>query len=154
MGFTIVEVIVVAIMIATLAGLVTINLLNAHRSSAINTSIAVILSDIKYAQLKSMAGDTEGRGTISTYGIHFNTYNYFLFHGTYVVGDPSNFMVTLDHSLSFSSINLPSSEVVFANGDGSVVGFQPSQNTITIQDADGKQKTITINSYGVITQVN
>lgn len=154
-GFTLIEVITTVVLVSILAGFITLNLLSAKQSATLKTATETLLSDIKYAQIKSMSGDTEGRGVISTYGIHFNAGSYVLYHGVYASSDTSNYTVALDPSLSFSSITFPSSQVVLANGDGSVVGYSGTQNSVVLKDnTSNRQVLIKLNAYGVVTQAN
>ncbi len=154
-GYTFIELILVVAIISILISFIIINLSTSKERASMSSQVTTIIADLKTQQLKSMVGDTSGTGTISTYGIHFYTDHYDLFHGTYTQGNSSNFTVQLDTSLNLSSITLPSSEIDFNNGDGSVTNFVAGQNTITVQDTtSGNQKTITINQWGTILSVN
>jgi len=156
-GFSLIEFIVTMIIVASLLGLVVINLFNARQRATVNTSITQLISDIKNQQIQAMVGDTEGRGTNSTYGVHFDTstspQQYILYHGTYNPSDATNLTVKLDDTVVFSSITFPSSEINFSPVSGDISGFVSGQNTITVQEtASGSTKTITINKYGVVLQ--
>jgi hypothetical protein len=132
---------------AVLASLSTLNLSKAQHGSSLNSTVDILVSDLKRQQYKAMAGDTEGRGTPSAYGIYFDNNRYILFHDTYNPSDSANFEVKLDGTLSLT----PNSEIVFAKGSGEISG----PTSITIADTvTSSQKTLTINKYGVVTAVN
>jgi prepilin-type N-terminal cleavage/methylation domain-containing protein len=82
-GFTIVELLVVMGIFAILASLSTLNLSHAQHGSYVNATVDTLVSDLKRQQHKAMIGDTEGRGTASNYGIHFDPSSYVLFHDIY-----------------------------------------------------------------------
>lgn len=153
-GFTLVELLVVVGIISLLSLLITTNLPNITRQNALNSDVNVVISDLKAQQLKAMDGDMEGRTAPDNYGITITTATtYTLFHGgTFVQTDPSNLAITLDNSLQFVEVG---ESIIFNRLDGSVVGFNPLANTITLKDAiSGIQKVITFNRYGVISSVN
>jgi prepilin-type N-terminal cleavage/methylation domain-containing protein len=154
-GFTFIELVTAVTIIASLLALVTINLVNTRQKTTINTVVTTLVTDLRNQQVQAMVGDTEGRGTNSTYGIHFDSAQnrYILFHGTYSSSDPTNLVVKLDNSLQFSAITFPSSEVNFALVSGEMVGFASGQDSVTITDQlSSTSKTIRLNKYGVVVQ--
>ena len=154
-GFTLVELLVVVSISFVLIGLTTINVLHAKRQSSLTASVDTFIANLKQQQLKAMIGDTEGRSDSDNYGIYFGTNSYTLFHGLYSSGDQTNFTIQLDDNIQFSSITFPGSQIIFSKNSGEVSGFTNGSNTITIKDiTNNRQKTITINRYGVITQIN
>lgn len=153
-GFTIIETLLVMSIFIILAGLSTINLLNAKHKSSLSTSVDTFISDLKQQQLKAMIGDTEGSGVISNYGIHFETTSYTLFRNTYL--GTSDFTVNLPDTIRIST-GLSGSQILFSKGSGEVANYDPvpANNIIIISDPiDGNQKIITINEYGVVVGVN
>ena len=152
-GYTLVELIVIMSILATLFGLVTINLNYAQRKATIETVLTSLLTDIKQQQLKAMVGDTEGRGTTDYYGVYFEANRYTLFHGsTYNPNDAANFTVNIDQNLQVQNIG---KTIVFNKLGGDVVGYSSSANTITILDtSNNSSRTITYNQLGVITASN
>ncbi len=155
-GITFVEVIVAIGVLLTLLGIAAVSFVPVRGNLSLDATISTLISDIKSQQIKSMAGDTEGTGANQTYGIYFEQDQYTLFRGSsYLPSGPSNFSVELDDTISISSIALPSSSLIFSAGEGAVVGFSPTQNSIGLTDSvAGTQKTIIINRYGVITSAN
>lgn len=146
-GFALIELIVAMGIFAIITSLATINLLNAQHIASIDTSATTLIADLKQQQIKAMTGETEGRGIGDQYGVHFDTDRYVLFHGSYNPSEASNFVVNLDGTLSFTT----SGEVVFSQGSGASSGL----STIILKDdQSGKQKTITINSLGVVISAN
>jgi len=151
-GFTFPELMVVTAILLMLAGLTLGNLFSLRQNVSISTSVDTLIADIKEQQIKAMIGDTEGRATADSYGIFFEATRYSLFHGTYSTTDPGNFVVNLDQSVQFTDSTFPSNQIIFAPQSGEV-GF--STGAITIKDPkSAKQRTITINKYGVVTAVN
>lgn len=155
-GFTLIEVSVVIAAIAILLSISTISLTTLQQHTYVETTLETLLSDIKHQQLKAMAGDTEGSGGADVYGIHFDTNQYVLFKGpTFDGTDPLNFAVAINDSLDFTNNLFPGGELVFEKGSGEVVGFDGSNNAITIFNTlKSESQTITVNRYGVITSVN
>jgi len=152
-GFTLVELIVVITILSILIGYVTINLTGARNSASIETTSISLLTDIKAQQIKAMTGETQGGTTNDSYGIHFELNRYILFQGdTYSSSDPTNIAIDLDAPLEFSSINLPSPNIVFSNISGEVLDHNSTQDTVILYNPnDNAQKNIEINKYGAIT---
>lgn len=154
-GFSLIETVVVLAVFAALLGLVMINILNSRSSTAINTSLSLLITDIKNQQTKAMLGDTEGRGVPDNYGVYVAPTQYTLFHGqTYSSSDSVNFNVKAENGFSFST-TFPNNQVIFASSSGEIVNFVPGQDTISaVEIRTGQQKTIQLNKYGVITSLN
>ncbi len=156
-GFTLIELLVVIAVASTLASLSVLSLSNAQHSAYEQSSLEILLSDLKLQQLKSMSGDT-GFATIThePFGIYFQSESYILFRGAaYDPGDPTNFTVALEEPLTFSSVTIPDDELVFEKGSGEITGFIDGQNTIEItNEVTGQQITITLNRYGVASGLN
>lgn len=155
-GFSIPELIVAIGIFATLFGITAINLLGTQRISTQDTAIDTLIADLSQQQIKAMTGETEGEGSISSYGIYFEPTQYTLLKGgVFVSGASSNFVVKLDSSLRFQSITFPSSMVVFDAGSGEVSNFVSSSASIQILNTtNGSLKTININRHGAVTSVN
>lgn len=156
-GFTIIEVLITMGIIAVLLALSSINLLGAKNKVSLNSSVNVFVSDLAQQQLKAIVGNTEvSGGNPDAYGIYFQTGSYVLFHGTnYVPADTSNFTVNLGDNIQFANIVFPQNKIVFATGSGELFGFVNGSNTVAIKNTiTSEQKTVTLNQYGVITQVN
>jgi prepilin-type N-terminal cleavage/methylation domain-containing protein len=146
-GFTLIELTLVLSLTAILLGFITINLARSRQSASLNAVEQVLLSDLKQQQLKAMIGDTEGRATSDSYGIHFDSNKYVLFHGTYSEGDSSNFVINLDSNMQF---NNPEYNVAFSRLSGEIT----AATTIELQDKnDSKLVRIHLNTLGTATQI-
>ena len=149
-GFTLIELTIVIAIIAILLGFITINLVRSQQTASLTGTEEVLVADLRQQQLKAMIGDTEGRGTADAYGIHFDSSQYVLFHGaTYSSSDTFNFISNLDSNMQFDN---PNFNVIFSKLGGEISA--DSASSIVLRDTtNGNTRTITINRYGVITQV-
>jgi len=154
-GFTIPELTLVVGILAILFGITTINLIGAQHKASVSSAIATLLADIKSQQAKAMTGSTEGRTTADVYGIHFTSTSYVLFHSpTFNSANPANSIFNLDSGLQFTNISFPNSNIIFSQGSGEISGFINGSNTVRVASTLGtEQKTITVNRYGVVTNV-
>ena len=152
-GFTLIELLVVIAIASIMTSLSVLALSNSQHTAYEQSSLEILLSDLKLQQMKSMSGDT---GLTSTahepFGIYFQTKAYTLFRGAnYNPVDPTNFTVEIEKALTFSSVTIPGSELLFEKGSGEIAGFTEGQNTIVItNEVTGQQITVTLNRYGVV----
>lgn len=155
-GTTLTEMLLIVGLVLSLIGLSSINLTSSLDKASINSTASIVIADMLQQRIKAMVGDTEGRGTIDSYGIKFENNRYIAFHGTtYPIGDPDNFIINLDTNLEFSSVTFPNSEIIFSKGSGEILGFTPGSNSVVVRNKnDGSTKTIVLNKYGVITGIN
>lgn len=151
-GLSLLEVIIVIALMLILISIASVGLSPIRGKVPLSTSVSVLVSDIKSAQIKAMVGDTEGRAAKDIYGIYFDTDSYILFHGlNYVPGEPSNSVIDLSAELAFESVLFPSRIITFASGSGEIVNFSQNNNSIVIKDAiTGEEKTVTVNRYGAV----
>lgn len=150
-GFTLIELIIVIGIVAVLLTITTVSLLSVQTHASLNTVSAQVLTDIKSQQLKTMTGETEGSGTISAYGIYFQSTGYVLFRGSaYSPADPANFVITLDSPVTLSTA-FPSSTLVFTPGSGEITGYSPGLDYVTLTGVTSSEvKTLQFNRYGVL----
>lgn len=149
-GFTLIELLVVVVIIAILFTFGLLSLGPAQSATSSNTTIDTFLADLKGQQLLAMAGGQGGGTTAQPYGLHIESASYTLFAGSsYSSGNSTNFTVNAGDSVSLST-TLPSAQVIFNKGDGSVAGFVNGSNTVTIT-APGSTHTVTINRFGATT---
>jgi type II secretory pathway pseudopilin PulG len=148
-GYTLTELIIIMGLFALLIGISAINLVGAKQHSSLNTTVEIFVGDIGQQQLKAIIGDSEGGVSADTYGIHFNTTDYVLFHGAnYNVNDPTNFKINLGDNIQF---NGSYNDLIFQRVSGELT----SGGSIVFQDkTTNVQKTILYNIYGIITSVN
>ncbi len=146
-GFTLVELLLVMGVFAILSSLVTINLLRPQIKASVDKSVNTLIADIKLQQIKSMVGDNLNNGTADSHGIYFGTNEYTLFKGTtYTVGNSSNIVIPLDEGNTFSTINLPDSQIIFSRLSGEFSNYVSVQNRIIVGHSQGVTSTqITIN---------
>jgi prepilin-type N-terminal cleavage/methylation domain-containing protein len=155
-GFTLIETVVVMGVFAVLVGISTISFFSTQKKASLNTTLDSFVTDLKEQQLKSMIGDTEGRGVRDSYGIQFGTNSYTLFHGeVFNQADSANFTVNLGDGITIILNQFPNGQIRFASGSGEVVNFTQGSNAVTFRDTTGsEQRTVQVNRYGVITAIN
>lgn len=143
------ELIVVMSIMATLIGLITINLVGSQQRASLNSIVQNLISDIRQQQIKAMVGDTQDTISADSYGIHTDSNQYVLFKGTsYSPLDASNFKISLPTNMQFIS---PGSDIIFSKISGEIAAAVSLQ----LQDAtNSNTKTIEFNRYGVVTSVN
>ncbi len=154
-GFTLIELGIVFGIIALLFGFITLNLSSVQRTTSVNSAIDTLVSDIKSQQTKAMTG-TGSSASGESFGIYFQVDRYILFTGTtYSSTSSSNFTIVLGSNLVFANSSLPNNSLVFLRQSGELNGFTDGMNTIDIQDPQVlNKKTITVNRYGAITEIN
>ena len=146
-GFTLVELAVVTAIVVILLGFITISLVRSQQTASLTSAEEILLADLRQQQLKSMVGDTEGRTTSDYYGIHFDSNQYVIFHGTtYLASDSTNFVTSLPSNMQF---NNPNYNIIFSKLSGTT-----SATIMELQDkTNSRLKKIHMNMSGVITQV-
>lgn len=150
-GFTLLELIVVIGIFSILAGLTTINLIRPQTKSSLDLSRDLIVSAIKDQQQKSMSQFTDNTDDSSKFGIYFESNRYTLFKGdTYDSQNPTNFIVELDQGISISSINIPSTQLIFGVSNGEIENYDSSRNSFVLSN-DTDSVTISLNKYGTVT---
>jgi len=153
-GFTLIEILITSAVMLILLGLSTLNFSSIQRKTTLSATVEVLLADLGQQQIKAMVGDTEGRPSTDTYGIHFLSASYTLFYGTYSLANASNFLVTFPSGQQ-ATTTFSNSDVIFQKGSGEIVNYTATQSAITLRDTTtGEQKVIQLNRYGVVTGVN
>jgi prepilin-type N-terminal cleavage/methylation domain-containing protein len=147
-GFTLVELLLIMGIMAIISSFAVINLVRPQTKANLDSTLSVLISDLKSQQLKAMIGDGEG-GAANSYGIYFESSRYTLFRGAaYNVSDPNNFVVNSQGGTTFFP-TFAGSQVIFNQRSGEVANFSGSANTITVTSS-GESKTITINALGTV----
>lgn len=146
-GFTLVEVAVVTSLIVILLGFITINLSRSQQSASLNSTQQILITDLRQQQLKAMTGDTEGRATSDTYGIHFDQASYTLFHGTYLTTETTNSVTSLPSGMQFNNSGY---DIIFQKVSGEIT----SAKIIELKDnRSSKLRKIHVNIFGVVAEV-
>lgn len=154
-GFTLIELLVVLSLFASFFVLATVRLFSSVQQTTSTSTLTMLISDIKSAQIKAMTGDTQGTGSNNNYGIYFGNNQYTLFTGSYIPGNATNFSIPLGGNLQFINNTIPAGQLIFLKGSGEVSGYVSGQDGVTLTDTQSaEQKTITVNRYGVIKSVN
>lgn len=152
-GFTLIELLMIMGIMAILLGIVTINLSKVQRNTNLATAIETMEADMKNQQLKAINGASSTGTHGDSYGIYFDSSQnnrYMLFQGTSHSGDcSSNLCVSVDSSITLTP-STATREIVFSQQSGEI----SSSATVTISNTLGESKQVTINKYGVVTQVN
>lgn len=149
-GFTLVEMIVIMGVMTVLIGLVGISILGTQQRTSSRSSVTLIVSDLRGAQMAAMSGEAT-----KSAGVYFSTNSYVVFKGdNFQTEDSDNLTVELPGEVHLSDINLPGSQVVFATGSGKVANFSANENSFVLETKAGEKKVFTINQYGSITSIN
>lgn len=151
-GFTLVELLIVMGIIATLIGLSTISLLRTQHNATVSSAVDQLVADMRSQQTKAMMGTKDSTGNANNYGVHIASHSYILFQGLTDPSDSTDFAVTLQ-GITFTT-NLPSNIIVFAKSSGKFSNYVSGTYTITAANSFGtEQKIITVNRYGVVTNI-
>jgi prepilin-type N-terminal cleavage/methylation domain-containing protein len=151
-GFTLMEIAIVLAVLATLFGLVWINLLGSREKASTAAATDTFVSDLRNQQLKAMLGDTEGRVGNDIYGIFLGTTSYTMFHGAvYSPADPANQQVVLGDNMQFQNILFPGSVILFASGSGELLAYASTTASVKIVNTVSNDlRTVQLNSLGVV----
>ncbi len=158
-GFTLSELLIVIAIMGILLSLTTINLFSAYYKNNLNTSLDVLLADLRQQQLKAMVADTQGASTRRAHGIYFKSDSYVLYQGgltgnSYLSTDPFNFEVKPNEEVQFTNIFLPNSQVLFASNSGEIVDYDPLLNYVTLKNIHTEEtKTIRFNQFGTVDSI-
>lgn len=153
-GFTFIETVVIMGMVATLSGLVTLNVIASQHRASLTEAIDVFISDIHGQQTKAMTGArTVSGGSTPGYGVHVEADRYVLFAGdSYDPNDPSNASVLFPSPIRASAIGFPGANYIFASASGEALGYVAGTAFVTLTNTEnGQVNTIRLNRYGVVT---
>lgn len=128
-GFTLIEIIVVLGILATILGIGYVRAVGIERRAPVTATVNTFIADLRAVQTKAMTA-----GNQNSYSISIADYP-----------TPANIAITTTFAGSL---------ITFAKGSGDISGFSSGNNTVTItQTLTGEHKIITINRYGAVTQV-
>lgn len=129
LGFTLIEIIVVFGIVATLLGTGYVRVVGIERRAPVTATVNTFIADLRSVQTKAMTGVDK-----NSYSISIADYS-----------TPENITI---------STTFPGSVITFTKGSGDIAGFVPGNNTVTItQTLTGEHKIITINRYGAVTSI-
>jgi prepilin-type N-terminal cleavage/methylation domain-containing protein len=155
-GFTLVEFLLVMSIFSVLAAIGTVNLTSFQRQSQLNSSVNVLMADVKAQQIKAMSGDTAGGPTVENYGISFDPTNfrYILFRGTYSAVNAANFAVSVPQTVEVTS-TFPNGQLIFQKGSGEISGYASASAIVTLRDTmTSDRRVLQFNKYGVIANIS
>lgn len=152
-GFTLIEVIVVLGVLATLMVFASVNVLQLQRHTHVQTTVTQLAADLYEQRQRAMSGDTQGRSTIDSYGVYFRSSSYVLFHGaTYSAVSADNVTIPIQSPIQMSSTTFANSQVIFLKGSGEISGYSPNANSVTLTNTTNSEAVqIVLNKYGTIT---
>jgi prepilin-type N-terminal cleavage/methylation domain-containing protein len=150
-GFTLIELLLVLALITVTLTIATVNLFKPTAQAKIDSVSTDVVAILREAQNKAINTDTNGGTASNEYGVHFDASKYTLFKGTtFNQTDPNNFAVSAPQGITISS-TLTSGNVVFQRISGEVISFDPSKNSVCIQQtALNKTTLLRINFVGVV----
>lgn len=152
-GFSVIELTVVFAIGLTLLFLASVNLLGVIRRPSLAAVADTLVSDLRQQQTRAMANESVG-GSPTAFGIAFTPGSYILFAGNSMnQNDPANSTIPLASGIALAA-TFENQEVAFAQGSGEIIAPSPQEYEITLTDTrNGELKTIIVNPYGVVTQL-
>lgn len=147
-GFTLIELIVVLGMLATLTGLSYLTLFGRIQQTDVASVMVSLVADLRSQQTSAMSGEQTNGST--SYGVHLDANQYVTFSGsTYSANDPGN--AAFPVSGAHLSTTFTGGDIVFSPGSGEITGFVSNGNAITVTSNEGgSSRTIRLNRYGVV----
>jgi len=149
-GLTLIEVLVVIGILAILFSLGTVIFGSFTRKDQALVEARRIEAILNEAKIKTISGFSLGEGQNLNFGVYFQTDRYVLFPGlTYDPQDSRNQEFLLPVSLEIVPIFFPENSVVFEKVTGEVLGFNPDQNYLILDDKKSQEKKkISLNHLG------
>jgi len=132
-GFTIIEALATLTVLLILMGIGYISVLGTERRAPLIATVHTLIADMRAQQTQTMAGSEQSMG------ITFQSSSYTLVPQGSVTALPDNVTITP-----------AGSSIYFAKGSGDVTGT--TSITLT-QTLTGETKTLTINRYGAVTDI-
>ncbi len=156
-GFTLIEVIVVIILVASIGGLGLYFGFDNFRAYSFNTDRDTLVSALQHARAQAMAnichGDSIECTTGKPFGVRIEADKYIIFEGvTYSANDPLNVKLEANNAIGHAGIN----EIVFEQLTGNAFSLaNPEPWSVILTDQENnKTSTISINSEGRISWTN
>lgn len=150
-GFTLVELLVVMAMFATIFAFSQVNLTGLISQTDVREQASTVLSDLRRHQLEAISGSVVGAGVRQPTGVQFSEHAYTLFYGDSLTVADNSFSVQLEPEVRFTDSYLPDNTIIFEPLSGAVRDYQVGQNSIRVEsEVSGEQYQLTINQYGVV----
>lgn len=150
-AFTFIELILVVTILSLVIVFSSVVFSNQQSQTSLESTILEVNSAIREAQNKSIS-QSQDIVEDNNFGVYFTASSYTLFKGnSYSADNPTNFTVNFGSGITITSINIPSSQLVFDRVSGKLTTYSDLQNTLVFSTFDNTSKTLTINPYGAIT---
>ena len=151
-GFTLIEVMVAGILVATLFLLATPSLFRGHRGATLTETANQLVRDLRETQIRVMQGETPSGGALLDRSIRFEEDRYIVYPGVvFDSGNPENQTVVLPPTMRFTSIGVPGNTLTFARSSGDIRSFVPGADSVGLTEtALGTAVTFRVNSRGVV----
>lgn len=151
-GATILELVTVMGIFATLFGIISVNILSGSAKASIQSSLTILEADIKQQQILAISADADSGNVAKDHGVYFSQNSYTLFSGSsYSATASGNFVVDLGNNIEFSSVQFPSQVLIFTKKTGEVLDFNENMHTVTLKNMQSNEtKTLFINKLGVL----
>ena len=151
-GFTVLEIFIVMSLFVLIVAMPMVSYWGIGRGDALDGTTREVVAALHEAQTNTISGRSQDGAQPSGSGIHFETTYYDVFSGSsYSTNDPKNERNTLPSGITFSQIQLPNKEVIFAKVTGAVSNYDVNQKNLTVEESNtGKTKHITISKVGSI----
>lgn len=145
LGFSLVEVLLVAAIFGALATMATVQFAAHKHATVLRTTV----QDLSFYLEQARADALSGKGNVPQ-GIKFNADSYDRFGGAaYTIGDPNNVRYTIDDQLQLSTTLSGDETIVFSRLTGSTDGT--ATVTVSYQDDVTDFQQIVIGPRGDIT---
>lgn len=150
-AFTYVELMMVLGILGVLLSISILSIGPLIAKTNVTVPVQVLLADAASMQLKSMRREQGAAGQTTPFSIYFEAQKYVLFQGTvYNPSDPENIVIVLPDDLTFSTIALPSSTILFERGSGDFTEYAPGTSSVTMtQVSTGASAVVQFNRYGI-----
>jgi len=154
-GFTVIELILVIAILALVFALISFNWVSTLPKQNLNSTVEILVADLKQQQLEAMVGVDTGGGGLMDHGIFFNTNEYITYEGSsYNVANSSNVQLSLPQGITVTTSDITGDDLVFSHTSGEPTTIGANPQIILTNQANNMQKTIQLNQLGVVVSIN